>query len=144
MALVGLRLARRRSRGAASVDTLAEPASLAVELAQFTGALHRIDPADGPPSYRSGPLSARDAVIRAAIAELAATEPDTVDADAAAAVWEGRPVRPRPLRPGRLDPRRPATRQRADHRRLTSAVIDFGCLGLGDPAVDLLAAWYLL
>lgn len=25
-----------------------------------------------------------------------------------------------------------------------SAVIDFGCLGLGDPAVDLLAAWYLL
>ncbi len=25
-----------------------------------------------------------------------------------------------------------------------SAVIDFGCLGLGDPAVDLIAAWYLL
>ncbi|GAA0459053.1 hypothetical protein GCM10010361_23810 [Streptomyces olivaceiscleroticus] len=25
-----------------------------------------------------------------------------------------------------------------------SAVIDFGCLGLGDPAVDLIAAWHLL
>lgn len=24
------------------------------------------------------------------------------------------------------------------------AVIDFGCLGLGDPAVDLIAAWYVL
>ncbi|WP_373317558.1 phosphotransferase [Streptomyces glebosus] len=25
-----------------------------------------------------------------------------------------------------------------------AAVIDFGCLGLGDPAVDLIVAWYLL
>jgi aminoglycoside phosphotransferase (APT) family kinase protein len=25
-----------------------------------------------------------------------------------------------------------------------SAVIDFGCLGLGEPAVDLIVAWYVL
>ncbi|GAB2703949.1 aminoglycoside phosphotransferase family protein [Kitasatospora kifunensis] len=121
-----------------------EPDLSAVELAHFIAALHRIDPADGPPSYRSEPLAARDQGTRAAIAELAASEGETVDAEAATAVWEAglrAPAHPgaavwihADLQPGNV---------------LTlggrlNAVIDFGCLGLGDPAVDLLAAWYLL
>ncbi|WP_327068658.1 aminoglycoside phosphotransferase family protein [Kitasatospora sp. NBC_01302] len=125
----------------------AEPESLAVELARFIGALHRIDPAGGPPAYRSEPLAARDARTRATLADLAATEPGTIDtgaAEAAGAVWAAglrAPAHPGPavwihadLQPGNV---------LTSGGRL-SAVIDFGCLGLGDPAVDHLAAWYLL
>lgn len=39
---------------------------LAADLADFVTALHLIDPADGPPSFRSEPLAARDASTRAA------------------------------------------------------------------------------
>ncbi|MFG2290696.1 aminoglycoside phosphotransferase family protein [Streptomyces sp. NPDC048595] len=122
------------------VGRIADPGRLARDLAEFVTALHRIAPADGPPSYRSEPLALRDAATRAAIGELRAT----LDADAAAAVWDTAleaPGWPGPpvwihadLQPGNL----------LVARERLSAVIDFGCLGLGDPAVDLIAAWYVL
>jgi aminoglycoside phosphotransferase (APT) family kinase protein len=113
---------------------------LAEDLAAFTNALRQVDPEGGPPAYRSEPLSARDADTRRAIADLSGL----VDADAAFAVWE-RAVRARgwdgepvwihaDLQPGNL---------LVDGGRL-SGVIDFGCLGLGDPAVDFMPAWYAL
>ncbi|GGZ32142.1 aminoglycoside phosphotransferase family protein [Streptomyces poonensis] len=117
--------------------------ALARDLAAFAAALHRADPAGGPPSYRSEPLAERDAVTRAALAELRDVV-DVVDTGAATAVWEAAlaaPPWPGPpvwihadLQPGNV---------LTSGGRL-SAVIDFGCLGLGDPAVDLIAAWYLL
>ncbi|MFE7109963.1 aminoglycoside phosphotransferase family protein [Streptomyces sp. NPDC057575] len=119
---------------------VAEPGLLATDLAEFIAALHRIDPADGPSSYRSEPLTARDATTRAALAELH----EVVDAGAALTVWEAAL--------GASAPSGPAVWIHADLQpgnlllaggRL-SAVIDFGCMGLGDPAVDLIAAWYLL
>ncbi|MCX4554514.1 aminoglycoside phosphotransferase family protein (plasmid) [Streptomyces sp. NBC_01387] len=123
-----------------AVGRIAEPGLLAQDLAEFCAALHRIDPADGSPSFRSEPLATRDASTRGAIAELH----EIVDTDAATAVWEAGlqgSVRPGPkvwihsdLQPGNL---------LVVEGRL-SAVIDFGCLGLGDPAVDLIAAWYVL
>lgn len=123
-----------------AVGRIAEPGLLAQDLAEFITALHRIDPADGPPSYRSEPLAARDTATRDAIDALRGI----VDAGAAGAVWEAAleaPAWPGPpvwihadLQPGNLLTAR---------GRLT-AVIDFGCLGLGDPAVDLIAAWYVL
>ncbi|MFI9587566.1 aminoglycoside phosphotransferase family protein [Streptomyces sp. NPDC052236] len=123
-----------------TVGRLAEPALLAKDLAEFVAALHRIDPADGPPSYRSGPLATRDAETRGAIAELHGA----IDTDAATAAWETAlraPARTGPavwvhadLQPGNL---------LITGGRL-SAVIDFGCLGVGDPAVDLIVAWYVL
>ncbi|MGX1885935.1 aminoglycoside phosphotransferase family protein [Streptomyces sp. NPDC055287] len=123
-----------------AVGRVADSGSLAGDLAEFVAALHRITPADGPPSYRSEPLAARDAETRDAIGELRGI----VDTDAATAAWEvalKAPARPGPavwihadLQPGNLL----MTRGRL------SAVIDFGCLGLGDPAVDLIAAWYVL
>ncbi|MER6983902.1 phosphotransferase, partial [Streptomyces carpinensis] len=67
-----------------AVGSIDEPGPLAEDLAGFVAALHRIDPADGPPSYRSEPLSARDTDTRGAIAELRGA----VDAVAATAVWE--------------------------------------------------------
>ncbi|MFD4946560.1 aminoglycoside phosphotransferase family protein [Streptomyces sp. NPDC058239] len=126
--------------GNPAVGHIADPGSLAADLAEFITALHRIDPTDGPPSYRSEPLGARDVATRAAIRELRRV----VDAEAAVAAWEAAlraPERTGPavwihadLQPGNL--------LITDGR--LSAVIDFGCLGLGDPAVDLIAAWYLL
>ncbi|MFE5095604.1 aminoglycoside phosphotransferase family protein [Streptomyces sp. NPDC056638] len=123
-----------------AVGEVLEPGPLAVDLANFVAALHRIDPADGPPSFRSEPLAARDTATRAAIAELH----EAVDAGAALAVWEAAlrasaPTGPAvwihaDLQPGNL---------LLANGRL-SAVIDFGCMGLGDAAVDLIAAWYLL
>ncbi|MFE3549037.1 aminoglycoside phosphotransferase family protein [Streptomyces kronopolitis] len=123
-----------------ALGRLAAPGRLAADLAEFVTALQRIDPADGPPAYRSEPLPARDDATRAALAELDAL----VDTEAATAVWEAAlraPSWPGPavwihadLQPGNV---------LLDRGRL-SAVIDFGCAGLGDPAVDVIAAWYLL
>ncbi|TLQ42144.1 aminoglycoside phosphotransferase family protein [Streptomyces marianii] len=119
---------------------LAAPLPLAGDLAGFVAALHRIDPADAPASYRAEPLSARDADTRAAIGALEGI----VDAGAAVAAWEAS------LRaPGRDGPRvwvhadlQPGNLLLVGGR--LGAVIDFGCLGLGDPAVDLIVAWYVL
>ncbi|MFE6151438.1 aminoglycoside phosphotransferase family protein [Streptomyces sp. NPDC057889] len=119
---------------------ISEPALLATDLAEFVTVLRRVDTAGGPASYRSEPLAERDEVTRSAIHELRAE----LDGDAATAVW-GSALRAQgwsgpaawihaDLQPGNV--------LVADGR--LSAVIDFGCLGLGDPAVDLIAAWYLL
>lgn len=115
-------------------------ADLAADLAAFVTALHRIDPEGGPASYRSEPLSARDRATRRAIADLS----ELIDADAATAVWEA--ALHAPEWPGRTvwihADLQPGNVLVADGR--LSAVIDFGCLGLGDPAVDLITAWYVL
>ncbi|MFE4251782.1 aminoglycoside phosphotransferase family protein [Streptomyces sp. NPDC056910] len=119
---------------------ISQPAMLAKDLAQFVTVLRRVDAVGGPASYRSEPLAERDEVTRSAIHELRAE----LDGDAATAVWESA------LRAhGWVGPAvwihadlQPGNVLVADGR--LSAVIDFGCLGLGDPAVDLIAAWYLL
>ncbi|NRQ33244.1 aminoglycoside phosphotransferase family protein [Nonomuraea sp. NN258] len=119
---------------------LAEPVSLAKELAGFVVALREIDPADGPPAGRGVPLADRDQPTRAAIAQLRGL----VDTDAVTAVWEAAlriPEREGPpawmhgdLSPGNV--------LLAGGR--LSAVIDFGAAGVGDPSVDLFPAWNLL
>ncbi|MFE2974295.1 aminoglycoside phosphotransferase family protein [Streptomyces sp. NPDC059258] len=113
---------------------------LAADLAELVLALRRIDPADAPPAYRSEPLASRDPATREALAALGGV----VDAEAVAASWKqslsAPPFAARPvwvhgdLQPGNV--------LVADGR--LTAVIDFGCTGLADPAVDLIAAWYLL
>jgi aminoglycoside phosphotransferase (APT) family kinase protein len=118
-----------------------QPELLAEDLAAFASALHRVSPAGAPPSYRCEPLSERDAATRAAIEQVHGL----VDAAAVTAAWEGaltahgpagRPVWIHAdLQPGNL--------LTTASGRLT-AVIDFECAGLGDPAVDLIAAWYVL
>lgn len=122
------------------VGRIAEPGALATALAEFVLALRGVDPAGGPPSYRGGSLKDRDAETRDALADLRGV----IDTAAAAAAWETAlraPERSGPpvwihadLQPGNL----------LLHRGRLSAVIDFECLGLGDPAVDLIVAWYVL
>ncbi|MGW0337295.1 aminoglycoside phosphotransferase family protein [Streptomyces sp. NPDC003011] len=122
------------------VGSLEEPGLLAEDLAAFIAALRRIDPAGGPPGYRGVPLATQDAPARDALAQLAGR----ADTTAVTALWEealrlpeyaGPPVWAHgDLMPGNV---------LVTGGRL-SAVIDFGCAGVGDPAVDLIIAWYLL
>jgi aminoglycoside phosphotransferase (APT) family kinase protein len=125
-------------------ERIAEPVQAAKELAQFIIALQRID-IEGAPlpgshnSFRGEALAKRDAETRAAIASLHGM----IDADAAIGAWEAalhaELWRDPPvwihgdLQSGNL---------LFQDGRL-SAVIDFGCLAVGDPACDLQVAWNL-
>lgn len=124
---------------------LSEPVLLAEELAGFVTAMRRIPTVQGAPrAHRGGPVASLDADTRAAIEELRGIPQEGVDCAAATAVWDealrapgwdGPPVwLHADLMPGNL---------LVDGGRLTS-VIDFGCLGVGDPACDLFPAWNLL
>ncbi|NEB75800.1 aminoglycoside phosphotransferase family protein [Streptomyces sp. SID14478] len=122
------------------VGQLAKPEALAEDLAAFVGALRGVDTTGAPRSYRGQPLTERDASTRETLGRIAGT----VDTDAALTVWDAAVRAPRDahpdvwlhadLQPGNL---------LVDEGRL-SAVIDFECRGLGDPAVDLIVAWYVL
>src|SRR5258708_33101171 len=115
-----------------------------MDLAGFIFALHQIDPTNGPPagprnSSRGVPLALRDAQTHAAIASLQGM----IDTDAATAAWESALLAPEWSRPpvwihGDLQSGNLLT---VDGRLNT--VIDFGCLGVGDPACDLMVAWNL-
>ncbi len=107
--------------------------------------MQRIDPAGGPPpgahnSWRGVPLGRRDAETRVAIEALRGT----LDAEAVTAAWEAALQAPAWHGPavwlhGDLN----AANLLVQDGRL-NAVIDFGCLGVGDPACDLMAAWTYL
>jgi aminoglycoside phosphotransferase (APT) family kinase protein len=128
----------------ATIERIADPRQAATDLAQFLAALQRIDSVGGPPPgahnfFRGVPLATRDAYTRTAIARLKGT----LDTDAATAAWE------EALKTAAWD--RPpvwihgdliAANLLAEGGRL-KAVIDFGGLGVGDPACDLMAAWTL-
>lgn len=129
----------------ASIERLADPREAATDLARFVTALRSIDPTGGPApgdnnSFRGDPLATRDEETRAAIAVLHdVLDPGAVtaawDASLAAPVWSGTPVW---LHGDLL-----AENLLARHGRL-SAVIDLGCLGVGDPACDVMVAWTYL
>ncbi len=123
-----------------AVDRIADHGFLATELAQFVAALHRIDPTGGPPAGRGVPLREQDAPTRAAIGALHGM----IDTAVVAAAWDAALQVPAWSRPpvwvhGDLSP---GNLLIVDGR--FSAVIDFGCLGVGDPACDLIVAWNLL
>jgi aminoglycoside phosphotransferase (APT) family kinase protein len=129
----------------ATAAPVGDAALLASDLAAFVAALHRIDLAGGPgPGEhnfgRGEPLAARDDGTRAAIASLQ----DELDTAAVTAVWEAALLAPGWAKPavwvhGDLDLRNLLV----DGGRL-SAVIDWGCLGVGDPACDVALAWKVL
>lgn len=130
---------------AATEERITDLGQAAADLAGFIAALQRVDPTDGPPpgehnSFRGVPLAKRDESTRAAIASLGAT----IDAGAVTATWEAALSAPEWKRApvwihGDLDSRNLLVTE----GRL-KAVIDFGCLGVGDPACDVMVAWKVL
>jgi aminoglycoside phosphotransferase (APT) family kinase protein len=128
----------------ATLERLADPRQAARALATFIRALQAIDATDGPlPGAhnfgRGVPLITRDEATRAAIAACEGMI-DTAAALAAwesalqAPAWDGPPVWIHgDLQAGNL---------LARDGQLTG-VIDFGGLGVGDPACDMMVAWTL-
>ncbi|PRX97690.1 aminoglycoside phosphotransferase family protein [Allonocardiopsis opalescens] len=126
----------------ATVQALADSTAAAVELAEFLAALQRFTP--GVPPAGDGlthpPLAARDRATRAAIAALAGV----FDAAAMTRLWDAALSAPGWDRPevwfhGDFHTGNLLT---IDGR--LSAVIDFGGLGIGDPACDLTIAFTLM
>jgi aminoglycoside phosphotransferase (APT) family kinase protein len=114
--------------------------SAAPVLAEFVQALHGIDPAGAPVksgTQRGVPLANLDSGIRSLVEELR----EEIDVAAVTRAWEEAVAAPPwdgplvwlhgDLQPGNVI---------VQGRRL-AAVIDFGGLGLGDPAPDLAPAW---
>ncbi|MBP6016800.1 MAG: aminoglycoside phosphotransferase family protein [Candidatus Promineofilum sp.] len=125
----------------AAGNPAADSAQTATDLAHFIWALQAIDPTDGPrpdpAGGRGAPLVSRDVETRRAIA----ASHGLVDMAAVTAAWEAALRAPAHDGPpvwvhGDLEPGNLLLR---DGR--LSAVIDFCCLAVGDPAVDLIPAW---
>jgi aminoglycoside phosphotransferase (APT) family kinase protein len=127
----------------ASVERIADLNLFAETLAHFLIALQQVEPAGGPPAgahsfFRGGPLETYDAEARRSILAL----DGVLDTAAATAVWEsglassfqGPPV----WFHGDV-----AVNNLLVVGGWLSAVIDFGCCGVGDPACDLAIAWTL-
>jgi aminoglycoside phosphotransferase (APT) family kinase protein len=114
----------------------------ASDLARFIRTLQSIEPADDLPAsaangFRGAALTTRDKQARASIAALA----DEIDAPAAMRIWEESLSQPpHEGAPtwihGDIHPGNVLTREGK-----LSAVIDWGCAAIGDPAVDLMPAW---
>jgi aminoglycoside phosphotransferase (APT) family kinase protein len=124
----------------AASKRIADTRQAATDLAQFISALQRIDPARGPTSGRGVSLAERDPYTRKAITSLRGV----IDTEAATAAWEASLRAPAweadPVwTHGDLFP----SNLLVGHGRL-SAIIDFGDLGLSDPACDMLGAWSFL
>lgn len=115
------------------------------DLAGFLKALQKIDTTGGPTpgehnSGRGVPLQARDQVVRKALEALTGQ----IDTELATQIWEEAlqaPVWGEP--PVWIQGDLQAGNLLVGEGRLSS-VIDFGCLGVGDPACDLIVAWNLL
>jgi aminoglycoside phosphotransferase (APT) family kinase protein len=132
----------RKGRNA-TLDQIADPIQAAVDTAEFILALQAIDPTGGPDAIehklRGVPLSMRDTNTRDAIAAMNGI----IDGEMATAVWETALEVP--------DWNRSPVWFHGDllsgnllfENGHLSAVIDFGGLGVGDPACDLMIAWGL-
>ncbi|KAB1978956.1 aminoglycoside phosphotransferase family protein [Streptomyces triticiradicis] len=120
----------------APVDTR----QLAADLGAFVAALRGIDLPGGPASYRGTPLAAVDAETRSAIEDLRGT----IDTGAATAAWEEALSAPAWTGPPRWLHGDLMPMNLLVHDGRLTAVLDFGTLGTGDPACDLIPAWNLL
>jgi aminoglycoside phosphotransferase (APT) family kinase protein len=120
--------------------TLDDLCQAAVDLAAFVHALRGVDPTGAPPrprGGRGGPLAECDEDVRRSIAQLG----DRIEGQLALRSWE------ESLGVGPWSAREvwvhgdllPGNLLVVDGQ--LSAVIDFGCLNVGDPACDLQPAW---
>lgn len=122
---------------------LAESVALARDVADFLNTLRQA-PAEGAPLagarnfHRGGRLAVYDGEARAAAAALRGE----IDVRWALAVWDAALAMEWREAPAWVHGDMAAGNLLAEDGRLC-AVIDFGCLGVGDPACDLAIAWTL-
>jgi aminoglycoside phosphotransferase (APT) family kinase protein len=114
--------------------------SLVQDLVAFIQALHKVNLPNGPPCNRGIPLEEKDIETRKAIQQLEGV----IDVQTVTALWQRALKTPKWSKPaiwmhGDLSPGNLLIK----NGRL-NAVIDFGNLGIGDPACDLIIAWNLL
>lgn len=129
----------------AIVTDVHDDEGVATALGQFVNELHAIDATHGPHTgahnfNRGVPLVVRDAATQAALD----ASREFVDVDALRRIWQDALALPvwscagvwvhGDLAPGNI----------LVHGGQLAAVIDFGGLGVGDPAVDMLIAWNYL
>ncbi|MFI5892171.1 aminoglycoside phosphotransferase family protein [Actinoplanes sp. NPDC051513] len=107
---------------------------MAEQLGGFVAALQRAPiPSGAPKAYRGGSFASSDGYVRTAARDL--------DVPDALRIWDAAlhlpvpPERPVWLHSDLLPPNLLTSNGRL------SAVIDFGCAGIGDPASDLMPAW---
>ena len=117
----------------------ADLAAAAVQLGRFVAALQRIDTTGAPAASRGQPVGVLEGRVRRELRDLAADA--AVDPALTAAAWQAAVAAPPWDRPpvwvhADLYPVNLLTR-----RGRLAAVIDFGALGTGDPAIDMLPAW---
>ena len=127
-----------------NVEQVADPVALGQDLGGFVAALRRIDTTGGPIAGQDGsrgvPLARRDAATREAIAQL----DGLVDGPAVTTAWEAAVRAPTWQRPGVwIHGDLLSGNVLIDDCGRLSAVIDFGCMAVGDPACDVMAAWTL-
>ncbi|MEV1170432.1 aminoglycoside phosphotransferase family protein [Nonomuraea sp. NPDC049784] len=134
-----------------TTEELADPVRAAKELAGFVRALQRIDATGGPgPSwsnaFRGVPMGdERDSLaVEARVRPKIEALRGMVDTDVVTAVWEAALAAPAWDGPPVWIHGDLATGNLLTVEGRLSAVIDFGTLAVGDPAVDLLAAWKFL
>ena len=124
----------------ASTASIQEPAQFATDLAGFLVALRSVDPTGGPgpgqhSAFRGGPVSHWDAEMRDLLPRVRGRERDLSEGiwrDALEAPFTGEPV----WFHGDVAMSNLLT---ADGR--LTAVVDFGCSGVGDPACDTVIHW---
>lgn len=125
-------------------DRIYDLGRFAADLADFLGALRNVDAGDGPAAgthnfHRGGSLTVYDAQTRQSIITLA----DAIDVAAVTEVWDTALATSWQGPPVWIHGDVAASNLLVNEGRLC-AVIDFGCLGVGDPSCDLVIAWTFL
>jgi aminoglycoside phosphotransferase (APT) family kinase protein len=125
----------------ATMDRIVDLPRFATDMADFLAALYTLDPAGGPEPgqhnfFRGGALTTYDRETRETISALRAE----IDTEAATDVWEAALAAAWQGPPVWIHGDVAASNLLVVDGRL-SAVVDFGCSAVGDPACDLTVAW---
>jgi aminoglycoside phosphotransferase (APT) family kinase protein len=128
----------------ASISRIDHLEIFAADLAQILMQLQKIDPSYGPlPGahnfYRGAHLSVYDNETKIAINQLR----DFIDVGLISAIWEKAISSSWHKPPVWIHGDFSASNILIKHGRL-AAIIDFGCMGIGDPACDLVISWTFL
>lgn len=128
----------------ATTENISNLHEFAISLAQFLATLQQIDSTGGPPPgehnfFRGGTLNVYDDETRNSIVALK----NEINTDIATEVWEAALNTKWNREPVWLHGDF-ATGNLLVNKGKLSAVIDFGCSGIGDPACDLTIAWTFL